>query len=90
MPLLARRNIRIIGSYELLFPALAVERIELIHFLLRGKALVELEVFHLENGMRAHANDLIFVEPVDADLLIAMRLEAHIMSKSPGASKRRG
>lgn len=89
MPILARRNVRIIGTNELIFPLLVVERIELIEWTRNGSTPHGLELYHLENGARYRADELLFLEPVDDDLLLAMRLEAQILAKSGEAPKRR-
>lgn len=89
MPILARRNIRAIGTNELIFPLLVVERIELlIEWTRNGSTPHGLELYHLENGARYRADELLFLEPVDDDLLLAMRLEAQILSKRGEAPKR--
>jgi hypothetical protein len=88
--ILVRRNIRAIGSNELLFPLLAVESIELVGYV-RDSQKHEYELFYLENGQRYRATDLLFLEPVDEDLLVAMRLEAQIMARIgevPGKRRR--
>lgn len=79
MPLLVKKNIRAVGSKELLGPTLTVEKIDLITFV-RGSELRELELYQLEDGSSRRASELIFVE-MDEELLIAMRMEATILAK---------
>jgi len=77
--LLVRRNIRAIGTNQLLFPLLLVERIQVITYKTQNGVQVAHEFLHLENGTRVRTHEVLFLEPVDEDLLIAMRLEARIL-----------
>lgn len=92
MRILVRKNIRAIGSNELLGPALEVTQIELVSYLRVNRndepAPLQFELYNLEDGSRKRAHELIFVE-VDEDLLIAMRLEASILSKDGESPRRR-
>lgn len=81
MPLLVKKNIRIIGSNELLGPILEVEKIELVRYVRKTDGrLYEFELFHLEDGSRKRPDELVFIH-IDEDLLIAMRMEAAILEK---------
>lgn len=84
MSILVRKNIRIISSFELIGPALAVERIDLIQYHSKmGGPVIEFELFCLEDGTRKRADELIFLE-VDEGLLVSMRLEARILAENKG------
>lgn len=88
MALLARRNIRAVGTNELLFPVMEVERIELIRYERSGE-VNEIELYHFGDGTSRRPHELLFLEPVDDDLLIAMRLEAQILAAGGEPPKRR-
>ncbi len=79
MRILVRKNIRAVGSNDLLGPVLEVECIELIN---------SYRTNHNGDGTRKKAHELIFVE-VDEDLLVAMRLEASILAKGGEVSPRK-
>lgn len=90
MALLVTRNIRAIGSNELLFPIMLVERIEIVSYLRHGGIHEHVELFHLENGTKVRASDLLLLEPVDEDLLLALRLEAEILAGNAKESTYKG
>jgi hypothetical protein len=80
MPLLVKRNVRAIGSNELLGPVLEVEKIEFVRYAHRAARGRTVELFHLEDGSCKRFDELVFVH-IDEDLLIAMRMEAAILEK---------
>lgn len=80
MPLLVKKNIRTLGQRDLLGPALAVEKIELVTWYRKSGQSHEYELFHLEDGSCRRPDELIFVD-MNEELLIAMRMEATILAK---------
>jgi hypothetical protein len=79
MAILVRRNVLLLGGYEPIGPVLRVEFITWATYT-RGKEVVIHERFHLENEQNYKADQLVFVE-VNEDELVAMRLEASIRAK---------